>query len=255
MHTSAVTSARTIVLEKSRTSRAVIALMLPILVATSCQPLEQGYWKKPGQSEAAQSAEYRQDSEECARQGVEQVAMNKTFEGDTIVVKPSASAAGSTHYSQCMASRGYEWIKLQPLVPPLPHRETTNLAPCPSERVVLDPFGYPHCAIGIPSPQDGSVNVQHETPLPDPVPAPPAVPIGTVLPKEGIAQDEALRKQVPAQPPLRDDNAGPHTESPPAERREFDNSLCIQHSRQSLSNPYDTYLRCMEEKGWPPLPR
>ena len=255
MHTSAATSARTIVSEKSRTSRAVVALMLPILVATSCQPLEQGYWRKSGRSEAAQNTEYRQDSAECARQGVEQVAMNKTFEGDTIVVKPSAPAGASTHYNQCMVSRGYEWIKLQPLVPPLPHRETTNLAPCPSEHVVLDPFGYPHCAIGTPSPQDGTVNVQHDTPLPDPVPAPSAVPIGVVLPKEGNAQDDVPRKQVPVPPSPGGDNAGPHIESPPAERRDSDNSLCIQHSRQSLSNPYDTYLRCMEEKGWPPLPR
>jgi hypothetical protein len=230
--------------------------MAAALVATSCQSLEQGYWTRPGMSEAPQSAEYRQDSEECARQGVEQVAMNRTFEGDTIVVKPSTSDAGSTHYSRCMVSRGYEWVKLQPLVPPSPHRKTDNKAPCPSERVVLDPFGYPHCAVGMPGSRNSSVTDRHEGQLPDSVPTASPIPTGIVLPKEGPPQGNVpVDQSRPTVPSPADDNAKPHIESPPAERRDHDNSLCIQHSRQSLSSPYDTYLRCMEEKGWPTSPR
>ena len=102
---------------------------------------------KPSVPQTSQDAEYRRDSEECASQGVEQVLTNQTPRGDTIVARlPSASDLGSNLYGRCMMSRGYEWVKLQPLVPPPPHQETANEGPCPAERVVTDPFGYPHCA-------------------------------------------------------------------------------------------------------------
>ena len=240
-------SARKVTPKKYRALRGAMAILVAVLVPASCRPLEQGYWTKPGMSDAAQSAEYRQDSEECARQGVEQVAMSRTSQGDTIVAAPPASEFGSIQYRDCMTSRGYEWIKLQPLVPPSPHHETANQAPCPTERIVLDPYGYPHCAIGTQSVQDG-VRSQN------PAPAASTVTNGIAVPREPLPQNEAPRKQSPAMPPSLE-NGRPHNELPPAQRREFDNSLCIQHSQQSLSNPYDTYLRCMEEKGWPPLPR
>ena len=242
--------------EPSRAFHAMMASMVAALTAMSCQPLEQGYWTKPGISDASQTAQYRQDSEDCARQGIEQVAMNRTFEGDTIVAKPSTSAIGSTQYSQCMMSRGYEWVKLQPLVPPSPHGETARNAPCPSERIVLDPFGYPHCAMGVPSPREGTSNVRQDTQMHDSTSVASPTPIGTNPPAEGPPQGHVPNGQSPPIPPsLAGDKGPPDKEPPPSGRREFDNSICIQHSRQSLSSPYDTYLRCMEEKGWPAAPR
>ena len=107
--------------------RGVIAFLLAALHAASCQPLEQGYWMKPGLTETSQDADYRRDSGECASQGLEQVSMNQTPGGDTIVARhPSASHLGSNLYGRCMVSRGYEWVKLQPLVPPSPHQESAN---------------------------------------------------------------------------------------------------------------------------------
>ena len=238
-------SARKMTTKKYRALRGAMVLLVAVLVAASCRPLEQGYWTKPGMSDAAQSAEYRQDSEECARQGVEQVAMSRTSQGDTIVAAPPASEFGSIQYRDCMTSRGYEWIKLQPLVPPSPHHETANQPPCPTERVVLDPYGYPHCAI--PSPQDGARSQNSASTA-------STVTNGIAVTTEPLTQNDAPREQSPTMP-RSVENGRPHSELPPAHRREFDNSLCIQHSQQSLSNPYDTYLRCMEEKGWPALPR
>jgi hypothetical protein len=242
--------------EQSRAWRSVISIIVAALESVSCQPLEQGYWTKPGMSEAPQSAEYQKDSEECARQGVEQVAMNRTFEGDTIVAKPSTSDMGSTQYSQCMMSRGYEWVKLQPLVPPSPHRETASNAPCPSERIVLDPFGYPHCAMGVPSPRDGTSNLRQDTQRHDSTSVASPTPTAINPPAQGPPQGPVRNGQSPPiNPSLGGDKAQPDKEFPPSARREFDNSICIQHSRESLSSPYDTYLRCMEEKGWPAAPR
>ena len=239
------------------TLRALIAFLPAALLAASCQPLEQGYWMKLGLTETSQDAEYRRDSGECASQGVEQVSMNQTPQGDTIVARhPSASDLGSNLYGRCMVSRGYEWVKLQPLVPPSPHQESATQGPCPSERVVTDPFGYPHCASIDPNPRAGADNVPHETHVAAPQSTATSAPTDNVLPRENLPSGD-----VPLKPPSTTSQfeAGydnqTHRGIPPAERRALDNILCIQQSRNSLSSPYATYLHCMEEKGWPPLPR
>ena len=231
-----VKPARSVAQATPGTLRALIALLLAALLAASCQPLEQGYWMKPGLTVTSQDSEYRRDSGECASQSVEQASMNQTPQGDTILARhPSASDLGSNLYGRCMVSRGYEWVKLQPLVLPSPHQESANQGPCPAERVVTDPFGYPHCASIDPNPHAGADNV---------------------LPREGLPSGN-----VPLKPSSTNTQfeAGHDNRTnsglPSAERRAFDNSLCIQHSRNSLSSPYGTYLRCMEEKGWPALPR
>lgn len=247
MNSDSTLSARNMTPENAGASRAAMAVMVLALVSASCRPLEQGYWTKPGMSETPQSAEYRRDSEECARQGDEQVTMNKTPKGDTIVARhPSSSDIGSNQYGKCMVSRGYEWVELQPLLPPTPHGKTANQLPCPTERIVSDPFGYPHCATLDPGQRAGPANGLHETGLPDRRPAASSAPSDTVLPRESLLHDNVPREQV--LPPSGDDKL-------PAERRVYDNNLCIKQSQKSLSSPYDTYLRCMTEKGWPALPR
>ena len=252
-----VKPARSVAPATPGTLRALIALLLAAFLAASCQPLEQGYWMKPGLTQISQDAEYRRDSVECARQGVEQVSTNQTPRGDTIVARhPSASDLGSNLYGRCMVSRGYEWVKLQLLVPSSPHQESANQGPCPAERVVTDPFGYPHCASIDPNPRAGADNVPHETHVAAPQPTAPSAPTDIILPRESLASGN-----VPLKPPSTTSQfeAGHDNRTnsglPSAARRAFDNSLCIQHSQSSLSYPYSTYLRCMEEKGWPALPR
>ncbi|MDP9132096.1 MAG: hypothetical protein M3M98_03040, partial [Nitrospirota bacterium] len=95
-----------------------MALVVATLVWTSCQPVEQGFWAKPGRPQSQFSAEYRHDSRECVREGTERVVtVDNTPEGDTILTRHvSASKTGSTPYSQCMVARGYEWVKMHPLV-------------------------------------------------------------------------------------------------------------------------------------------
>ena len=239
------------------TLRALIVLPLAALLVASCQSLEQGYWMKPGLPKASQDAEYRRDSGECASQGAEQVSMNQTPQGDTIIARRlSASDLGSNLYGRCMVSRGYEWVTLQPLVPPSPHQERAAQGPCPSERVVTDPFGYPHCASIDPNSRVGAGNDLHESPVAVPQSTATSAPTDTVLPRESLPSGN-----VPLKPPSTTSQfeAGHDSQTstgiPPAERRALDNSLCIEQSRNSLSSPYATYLHCMEEKGWPTLPR
>ena len=213
---------------------------------------------KPGLTETSQDAEYRRDSGECASQSVEQVSMNQTPQGDTIVARhPSASNLGSNLYGQCMASRGYEWVKLQPLVPPSPHQESANQGPCPAERIITDPFGYPHCASIDPNSRAGADHVPHAPHVAAPQSTATSAPTDIVPPRESLPSGN-----VPLKPPSttthqfeagHDNRTNSGVSS--AARRAFDNSLCIQHSQSSLSRPYSTYLRCMEEKGWPALPR
>lgn len=256
-HPAAVKRARSVTLAIPGTPRARIGLLLAALLTASCQPLEQGYWMKPGLTETSRDAQYRRDSGECVSQGAEQVSMHQTSQGDTIVSRhPSASYRGSNIYGRCMASRGYEWVNLQPLVPPSPHQESAILGPCPAERVVTDPFGYPHCASSDPTAPAGADNVPHEAHVAGPQSTTTAAPSDIVSPLEGLPSGN-----VPLKPPsathqfeVGHDNQT-RSRLPPAERRALDNSLCIQESRDSLSSPYATYLHCMEEKGWPALPR
>jgi hypothetical protein len=239
------------------TLRALIGLLFAAPLVASCQPLEQGYWMKSGLTETSGDAQYRRDSGECAIQGVEQVSMNQTSQGDTIVARhPSASYRGSNLYGRCMVSRGYQWVKLQPLVPSSPHQESPTQGPCPSERVVTDPFGYPHCASIDPNPPAGADTFPHDTHVAAPQSTATSAPSEIVQPRESLPSGN-----VPIEPPSTSSQfEAPHENQtnnglPPAERRALDNSLCIQQSRNSLSSPYATYLHCMEEKGWPALPR
>lgn len=227
-------------------SSAVIEVVIAALVCASCQPVEQGFWTKPGMSQPPVSTEYRRDSQECAREGIQQVTVGKPSEDVILTRHPSASDSGSNLYRQCMVSRGYEWVKLQPLVGPSPHGEPAKPAPCPAERVISDPYGYPHCATTDPSRPADPMNGPRETVLPKPVPATSTAPTDTVLPKGNVSRDNV---------PVPSEHQAPSNGRTPAERRVYDNSVCIQHSQTSLSSPYDTYLRCMAEKGWPVSPR
>lgn len=239
------------------TLRALIGSLFTALLVASCQPLEQGFWMKQGVTETLRDAQYRRDSGECASQGVEQVSMNQTPQGDTIVTRhPSASYRGSNLYGKCMVSRGYEWVKLQPLVPSSPHQENANQGHCPSERVVTDPFGYPHCASIDPKPPAGADTVPDEATVAGPQSTATSAPSEIVLPRQSSPSSN-----VTVEPPSTTSQleAGHDNQIngglPPTERRALDNSLCVQQSRNSLSSPYATYLHCMEEKGWPALPR
>ncbi|MDP9132774.1 MAG: hypothetical protein M3M98_06540, partial [Nitrospirota bacterium] len=104
----------------------------------------------------------------------------------------------------------------------------------------VDPYGYPHCATPDQSQRALSSDGARETHLPNSIPA-ATVPTPTVPPLE--------------HPPVAGDTRPPNPERSAAERRAFDESLCIQYSQKSLSNPYDTYLHCMAEKGWSSSPR
>ena len=127
MHSDFSASARIMARGHVVTSTVVITTVITLLLSTSCQPLEQGYWAKPGLSQTEVSKEYGRDSEACARQGVEQFTLNTTPEGETIVTRQvSASTRGANLYGQCMVSRGYEWIKLEPLVTPSPHSKQSR---------------------------------------------------------------------------------------------------------------------------------
>jgi hypothetical protein len=104
----------------------------------------------------------------------------------------------------------------------------------------VDPYGYPHCATQEQSQRAlTSIDDPRETNLPNNVPA-ATVQSGAV---------PALER-----PPAPQENRTTNPERSTAERRAFDESLCIQFSQKSLSNPYDTYLRCMAEKGWTSSP-
>lgn len=240
-----------------KTMRALNALMLALLVCASCQPVEQGFWTKPGMTDPGVSPEYRRDSLECAREGIEQVTEDKAPAGDTILTRhPTESQAGSHLYGKCMVARGYEWVKLQPLAGPSPHGQAAKQAPCPTERVILDPYGYPHCVTINTRPSAGPDHGPRETLLPKTGPAGSTAPSDTVGPKGSVSRDH-----VPLAPDPHTRPAGASDDEPAshgrmsAERQAYDNSLCIQYSQKSLSNPYETYQRCMTEKGWPTSPR
>lgn len=236
---------------------AVIAMAVASLLCAACRPLEQGFWAKPGMSQTRSGVEYSRDSEECARESAEQVALNNTPEGEAILTRhPPASDPGANRYGKCMITRGYEWVKLQPLVPPAPHGEASKQAPCPAEQIMLDPFGYPHCLTANQGHRAGPANGFRETGAQDSVPAASPAPSNTAAPTEQLAHENVPVKQAVPDPSagIGDNKPSLNGRAPVAQRAD-DNRLCIQQSQQSLSNPYDTYLHCMEEKGWPALPR
>ena len=72
-----------------KTMAGLNAWVLALLACASCQPVEQGFWTKPGMTEPGASPEYRRDSLECAREGNEQVTEDTAPAGHTISKEPS----------------------------------------------------------------------------------------------------------------------------------------------------------------------
>ena len=222
-----------------------------VLLGTGCQHVEQGYWTKPGMSQMQFNAEYRRDFQECAHQGIGGPVNDTGPESDTIRARHvSAVKSGTNKFNDCMYGHGYEWITMQPLVGPNAHGSTVYDTQCPADRVIVDPYGYPHCASQTTIKPARSIDVPREASLPFGIPEPttpsPAVSPESVPVREDIPEP-APRKAADVPP----ENRTTNTVREEAPRRSFDESLCIQHSQASLSSPYETFLRCMEEKGWP----
>lgn len=225
------------------------SMMLSLATLAGCQNVEQGYWTKQGMSQAQFNTDYRRDFQACAREGMRQGAVaDGTPDSDTIRMRHVPSkGTGSSAFTECMNAHGYTWIQMQPLAGPDSHSALTRQAEqCPKERLVVDPFGFPHCAAKEHTQEEArSIDVPQMVPSEDP---------GTFT---RDVRPEAPRDIQPAQPVLSPQPPAPATSAPIADppvvrRRSFDESLCIQLSQASLSNPYETFLRCMEEKGWPP---
>lgn len=227
------------------------SLILSIAALTGCQRVEQGYWTKQGVSQEQFNIDYRRDFRECAREGLRQGApADETPENDTIRMRHlSRHGTGSNKFTECMNARGYEWTTMRPLAGPDSHSTSSPEAEsCPKERLVVDPFGYPHCASEKQKQGDaGSITAPLVSPSGVPPDVTPDVPLER--PPEAPTSKPAL---VPDNQTAPSQQAAPAAESSQGRRRAFDESLCIQLSQASLSNPFDTFLRCMEEKGWPP---
>lgn len=226
------------------------------LLGGGCQQVEQGYWTKPGMSQTQFNAEYRRDFRDCAQQGFGGSPINDTGpESDMIRARHiSRLKTGTNTFNACMSNRGYEWITMQPLVGPNAHGSKVDETQCPKDHMVIDPFGYPHCASQNTIQPARSIDVPREASLPLGV-TEPAKPSAVVSP-----ENMPVREQIPEPAPRKPADAVPENQTMNAAReagarRSFDESLCIQHSQASLSSPYETFLRCMEEKGWPVGPR
>ncbi len=232
-----------------------VALVLATLICASCQPVEQGFWAKPGVVGPEATIESDADSRQCARLGAEQATTERVSGDGTVVAHdPAPSMTGPNAYSQCMRSRGYEWVRLKPLVGPAPHHATTTQAPCPTGRIVVDPFGYPHCAGAAQGQSTFIPDGLPESVSPTHVPAATAQP-GSPAPTESPAHDNVQSDPSPADRTAVPSDIRPSSpELPKNERQAVDQSECIQHSQNSLSNPYDTFRQCMTEKGWPTQP-
>jgi hypothetical protein len=232
-------------------------MMSLLLFGTACQQVEQGFWTKRGLSQAQFNTDYHRDFRECTQHGLQQGTLNDGGpETDTIQARHvSTSQTGRSAFNDCMYARGYEWMKMQPLVGSNPHGSTPDHVACSKDQLIVDPYGYPHClspkqirpARSIDVPRD----VPREASLPakglEPTIAPAAARPEPPRSREAVLTESSSREQPePAQ-----ENRTVNTVRDPAQRRAFDESLCIQHSQASLSNPYETFLRCMEEKGWP----
>ena len=222
------------------------------LSGTACQQVEQGYWTKPGMSQIQFNTEYRRDFRECARPGFGSGPINDTGpESDTIRARHvSGAKSGTNKFNDCMYSHGYEWITMQPLVRPNAQGSTVYDTQCPKDRIIVDPYGYPHCASQTADQPARSIDVPREASLPLGV-TESTKPSAVISP-----ETPPVREQIPEPAPRKpadgaSDNRAANTVREERTRRAFDESLCIQHSQASLSSPYETFLRCMEEKGWP----
>ena len=235
-------------------------MMSAIILCAACQGVEQGYWTKQGVSQAQFTADYRRDFQACVREGMEHGLINDGApETDTIrATHPSTGRTGSKAYNDCMYARGYEWIKMEPLVGPNAHGSTAHLARCPEDRVIVDPYGYPHCATPDQIHPARSIDVPRIPASPatlppttsPPIPSPRTSAPSAIAPTNALSPEAVLREGPEAAKTER----APIPDEQSKQRRAFDESLCIQHSQASLSNPYETFLRCMEERGWPPSP-
>jgi hypothetical protein len=236
-------------------------MMSAVILCAACQGVEQGYWTKQGVSQAQFTADYRRDFQECVREGMQQGLINDGApESDTIRARHSSSGrTGSKAYDDCMNARGYRWVKMEPLVGPNAHGSAAYLTPCPEDRIMTDPYGYPHCSTPDQIPPARPVDVPRENTLPARVPldthlspdvSQPIFPTDPV-PQETLPREKSL-EPIPKERPGGAENRTTNSSRDAVQRRAFDESLCIQHSQTSLSNPYETFLRCMEEKGWSP---
>ena len=238
----------------------VHALAGLMVFGTACQQVEQGYWTKIGMSQSQFNAEYRRDFQDCAHQALGRDSIDDSGpETDTIRARHvSGAKTGTNRFNDCMYGHGYEWVTMQPLVGPNAHGSTVYDTPCPKDRIIVDPYGYPHCASQSAAGQPArSIDVPREASLPVGVPE-PTTPATVVLPDKSPAHEipEPSPRKSAEVLPVKPAEIAPETRTtnPAREggsRRSFDESLCIQHSQASLSNPYETFLRCMEEKGWP----
>lgn len=224
-----------------------------VVFGAGCQQVEQGYWTKQGMSQSRFNAEYHRDFRECAQHGLQQGLINDGApETDTIRARHvSAAKTGSTAFNECMHSRGYEWVTMHPLVGPNAHGSTGRQGRCPEDRVIVDPYGYPHCATADQAHPARSIDVPREVNLPT------RLPEQNIPPTIASPESAPSREKIPEPSPRQQSDMPQQRRSPQAageagQRRAFDESLCIQLSQASLSNPYETFLRCMNEKGWPP---
>jgi hypothetical protein len=223
-----------------------------VIFTTACQHVEQGYWTKQGMSQVQFNAEYRRDFRDCARLGMEQGPINDGApESDIIRARHVAAVkVGTDAFNECMYARGYEWITMQPLVGPNAHGSTVYKIGCPEDRVIVDPYGYPHCAVPKQTSPPRSIDVPREASLPMRGPAESLGAPLTASPDKS-AVGERIPEPSPKRPPAPPADRPTDTARETAQQRSFDESFCIQHSQASLSNPYETFLHCMEDKGWP----
>jgi hypothetical protein len=114
--------------------RGCIVLIGVAVLGASCQSGEQGYWTKPGMSQAVTNQQYPADSEQCER-------IAEQDEGKT------SDSVRRLRYTKCMYARGYEWVSEQSRSHAAkPARlESPAPLPCPGGRLIVDAFGYPKC--------------------------------------------------------------------------------------------------------------
>lgn len=155
------------------------------VLSVSCQLREQGYWTKPGMSQAVTNHLYPADSEQCERIAEQ----DEGRESDT---------ARGVRYTKCMYARGYEWVSERPRSHPAKSlRQESPAPPCPGGRIVVDAFGYPRCVPpgqkdrGLEREVRGSVTA--DGPL---MQANPAVPPTPRSNDRWIAQDRECRRQA-----------------------------------------------------------
>lgn len=164
------------------------------------------------------------------KQDISQAITNEQYPGDSRQCDRVAtqndhipSEHGKTKlYTNCMQARGYQWIVERPHSYPAKSAgdPSNHVQDCPTGRIIIDAFGYDKC---VPAGQKNR---------------------GTTT--ETIAH--VTQEAHPAQKP---ESHLPKPTEETNERWAKEDSVCRQHSRDSLSSPYGVYAQCMQEKGWP----